>query len=128
MTHYLVDVCHYTHTCPADRAPHVVDTCRTVVEGIPADPCQQPVTVRSGDTTTVLDCRRVLPGDQQCPACRTVITVRRETTIHLGPYAVAVGEAPTGHADDPCRICGEPLAAVLASWGVHILCHRYGRS
>jgi hypothetical protein len=128
VSRYLVDICHYTHTCPAQHTPHVVQTRRTVVEHTPGGPCQQPVTVRSGDHTTAVDCHRLRPSHEHCSACRTVIEVRHETSVDLGAYAVAVGVAPTGHADDPCRICAEPLAAALASWGVHILCHRYGRS
>jgi hypothetical protein len=122
MTVHLVDVRHYTHTCPAHPAPHLVETRRIVVETTPGGRCEKPVTARCGDAAAVLDCHRLLPADRQCPACATTITVRRETTVHLGPYGPAARHAPGGNAASPCTRCARPLAAVLADRGYHVLC------
>jgi hypothetical protein len=97
MTAVQVDVHHYTHTCPAnpDQA-HPYDTRRTIVAVAPGGPCRRPVTVRSGDTTAVVDCGRHAPAEQQCPACRiTVIehTVTFTHTSHHGPQHPATGTA-----------------------------------
>jgi hypothetical protein len=127
VTRFVVDVCHYTHTCPAEDGPHVVETRRTVVEYTPGAPCERPVTIRSGERTVVIGCGEVRPADKQCPACRTTIEVRHETTVHIGPYVKPSCPVPAGFAPDPCHVCDEPLAAALASWRVHVLCHRYGR-
>ncbi len=87
MPAYLVDVHHYTHTCPADRDPHPYDTRRTIVGSTPRQPCQRPVTARSGTTTTVIDCERHHPSDRQCDTCRTTITIRYTTATHTGDVA-----------------------------------------
>jgi hypothetical protein len=85
VTRYTIDVCQYTHTCPADPRPHIIDTRQTVVERADDGPCRRPQTVRSGAVVAAVDCRRVLRTDQQCDACRPVITVRTVTTVDLGP-------------------------------------------
>ena len=62
MSRYLVDVCHYTHTCPAsDAAPHVVDTRRAVVKQSPGG---HQAGTDNGTTTT----RRVT-GQSSWKAC-----------------------------------------------------------
>lgn len=96
MTAVQVDIHHYTHTCPADPEPHPYDTRRTIVAVAPGGLCRNPVTVRSGDTTTVIDCGRHVPREQRCPACRiTVIdhTVTFTHTGHHGPQHPATGIA-----------------------------------
>jgi len=116
---YVVDVCHYTHTCPADPEPHTVDTRQTIVSTVDGGPCRQPQHLASG---VVVDCRRRLPTDRQCPACRPVIVVRSVTVVDWGPEPTPVRPARTGVTTDPCPICGLPLAAVLADLGMHLLC------
>jgi hypothetical protein len=118
----VVDVHDYTHTCPGDPVPHIVDSRRTVVEYIPSGPCLHPVAVRSGARVVDLPCGRVLPVERQCAACRPVVTVRTVTTTHLGPYVRTASTAPSGYAARPCWVCGKPLAAVLAGDGRHLLC------
>jgi hypothetical protein len=84
VTIHLVDIVQYTHTCPADPTPHVVEIRRTVVDVIDGGPCRKPRTVTLGGAAQTIACgRRELPNDQ-CPACRTVITQRRITTIDRG--------------------------------------------
>jgi hypothetical protein len=84
VTTYLVDVHHLTHTCPANPEPHPYDTRRTIVAVFARQPCQRPVTVRSGSTTTVIDCGRHETPDRQCDACRNTIVKRHTTATHTG--------------------------------------------
>jgi hypothetical protein len=98
MTAYQVDVHHLTHTCPADREPHPYDTRRTVVAVAPGGPCRRPVTVRSGDTTTVIDCGRHLPREQQCPACRIIVIEHTVTFTHTGHHGPQHPATHTGNA------------------------------
>jgi hypothetical protein len=97
MTAYLVDVHHLTHTCPANPTePHPYDTRRTIIAVTPSGTCRRPVTVRSGDTTALVDCGRRLPREQRCPACRTTViehTVTFTHTGHHGPQLPTVGNA-----------------------------------
>lgn len=85
MTAYQVDVHHYTHTCPAnpDEA-HPYDTRRTIVAVAPGGPCRNPVTVRSGDTTTLIACGRHVLPEQRCPACRITVIERTVTFTFMG--------------------------------------------
>jgi hypothetical protein len=87
VTIYLVDIDQYTHTCPADPEPHVVDTRRTVVHVTPGGPCRTPVTIRCGTATVTIPCGRHEPAHRQCGACRTIVTERTITTRHLGEVA-----------------------------------------
>lgn len=48
------------------------------------------------------------------------------TTTHTGSAVTGGPSAPAGHADHPCGACGQPLAAVLADYDRHILCHPTG--
>lgn len=120
---YAVDVHYLIHTCPADPEPHPVDTRQQVVHVTPGGPCRTPVTVRCGDTATVIPCGRRKPVKRQCHACRTTVTVHRATTRRLNAQPVHVAPATTGHAPLRCDVCRQPLAAVLAAWGHHVLCH-----
>jgi hypothetical protein len=87
MTAVQVDVHHLTHTCPANPAePHPYDTRRTIVAVAPGGPCRNPVTVRSGDTTAVIDCGRHVPREQRCPACRITVIERTVTFTHTGHH------------------------------------------
>lgn len=125
MTRHLVDVTEYRHTCPGDPAPHVIASARTLIETTPGGPCHSPRTVRSGTTTVTVDCVRLVPPHQQCPACRNTVTIRATTVVDLGPEHPVSHPAPSGnagHAAQPCTVCGKPLAAVLTSWGRHLLC------
>jgi hypothetical protein len=97
MTAVQVDVHHLTHTCPAnpDEA-HPYDTRRTIVAIAPGGPCRNPITIRSGNTTAVIDCGRHVPRDQRCPACRIIVIERTVTfthTGHHGPQHPATGIA-----------------------------------
>ena len=97
MTAHLVDVHHYTHTCPSNPdEPHPYDTRRTVVAINPGGRCRRPVTIRLGDTTAVVDCGRRLPREQRCPACQNTViehTVTFTHTGHHGPQHPAMGTA-----------------------------------
>jgi hypothetical protein len=86
MTIVHIDIHTVTHTCPASRDPHPIDTRRTILLVVDGGPCRRPVTIRSGDTVAVIACRRHLPREQQCPACRTSIIARSYTTTHLGHH------------------------------------------
>lgn len=121
MSDYLIDVTEYVHTCPGDPQPHPVVTSRTVVEQVPGGPCHQPRTVRSGTATVTVDCARLVPAEYQCAACRNTVTVRTITRIDLGAETVTPGPPSSGVAALPCTVCGEPLADVLASSGMHLL-------
>jgi hypothetical protein len=124
MTIYLVDVHVLTHTCPADPEPHPVRTSRTVVHVTPGGPCRTPVTLHCHDATTIqLSCGRREPRERQCDACRTII-IERTVTVEHDPTPVRRGQppAPSGYAKHPCTVCGQPLAAILAPDGHHLLC------
>jgi hypothetical protein len=123
MTAYQVDVHHVTHTCPANQEPHPYDTRRIIVAVAPGGPCRFPVTIRSGDTTTVIACGRHMPRERQCPACRITVIEHAVTVTHIGAHTPASQPMPTGLTAEPCRVCGGPLAAVLADHGTHLLCH-----
>jgi hypothetical protein len=100
MTAVQIDVHHYTHTCPAEPdEPHPYDTRRTIVAVAPGGPCRRPVTVRSGDTTAVIACRRHVPRDQQCPACRITVIEHAVTFTFMGPPRPA---APHHQHRDRC--------------------------
>jgi hypothetical protein len=124
MSIYLVDVHVVTHTCPADPNPHPVHTSRTIVHVTPGGPCRTPITIGCDDGTTMqLPCGRREPRERQCDACRTVVTERTITFEH-DPTPVLRGQplAPSGYAKHPCTVCAQPLAAILAPTGRHILC------
>ena len=122
VSRHLIDVEYYTHTCPADRSPHVVAERRTVVAVTDTGPCTNPLTVRCGPTVAEVDCGRRLPTHRQCPGCRPIVMVGRETTVHLGRETPSACRPPTGLAERPCRLCRHPLAAELADRGRHMLC------
>jgi hypothetical protein len=86
MTAVQVDVHHRTHTCPGDPEPHTYDTRRTVVAVAPGGPCRNPVTVRSGDSSAVIDCGRHVPREQRCPACRITVIEHTVTFTHTGHH------------------------------------------
>nr|WP_221377690.1 hypothetical protein [Actinoplanes polyasparticus] len=87
MTAVQVDVHHHTHTCPANPAePHPYDTRRTIVAIAPSGTCRNPVTVSCGGTTAVIDCRRHVPREQRCPACRITVIERTVTFTHTGHH------------------------------------------
>ncbi|BFU43395.1 hypothetical protein [Krasilnikovia sp. MM14-A1004] len=122
MTAILVDVHHYTHTCPAGPEPHPYDTRRTVIAVNPGGPCRRPVSLRTGHTTVTIACGRRIPREQQCPACRITLIEHTMTFTHTGPHQQATQPMPGGLAAHPCTSCGQPLAAVLAELGRHLLC------
>jgi hypothetical protein len=124
MSRVTVDVHEFTHSCGPDKAPHVYDTRRTVVELEPSRPCLSPVTISAGQSRVVVDCGRARPTYQQCDACRPIVVIRTVTRTHTGPDLAPDRPVPTGLADTPCRVCGQPLAAVLAPAGLHVLCGR----
>jgi hypothetical protein len=93
MPHYVIDVHHYTHTCPADPDPHIVHTRRTIVATEPGGPCPRPVRIHTNAGPVVVACARALPPPQHCPACRLNITIRHTHTTHDGPEVVAPGHA-----------------------------------
>ena len=96
MTATQIDILHLTHTCPANPEPHIYGTYRVVVAIAPGGPCRNPVTVRSGDTTAVIDCRRHLPREQRCPTCQDIVLEHRVTitfTGHHGPQDLLAGTA-----------------------------------
>jgi hypothetical protein len=124
VTIYAVAIVRLTHTCPADPQPHPFDTRRTIVHVTPGGACRQPVTIRCGDIVAVIACGRHRPADQQCGACKTIVvehTITAQFRGHHGAEAL-IPAVPAGHAPDPCRTCGRPLAAVLARQGRHLLC------
>jgi hypothetical protein len=96
MTAVQVDVHHVTHTCPADPESHPYDTRRTIVAIAPGGPCRRPVTIRSGDTTAVIDCGRHVSREQRCPACPITVIEHAVTftfTGHHGPQHSIIGNA-----------------------------------
>lgn len=126
MNIYRVDEHHLLHTCPVDDQPHSVQIRRTIVGVIRDDrPCLAPI--HTGPDSVPVRCSQQERADRQCDHCRTVIVTGTITTEHLGhegpdgPGHNAI--APTGLAPDPCTVCGEPLAAVLANHGRHICCY-----
>ncbi|GAA2510895.1 hypothetical protein [Pilimelia columellifera] len=121
MTITTIDRHHTVHACTGDP----VDTATTVVHTVDGGPCHQPVTIRAGSTLAVVSCGRVKPAAQQCHPCRPIVVVREVTyevidcdTLH-GQHTTTVA---TGHSTHPCRICDQPLSAILAGLGRHILC------
>lgn len=120
MSIYTIDVHHRVHTCPGNPDPHPYDTRQTIVTVTPGGPCQAPVTIRSGDTVTTVDCRLHTPADRQCGPCRTTTWTRTTTITDLGfQHPTGITPAANGLAADPCPICHTPVAAFL---GVHLLC------
>lgn len=122
MSIYRVDEHHRTHTCPADPDPHPVDITRVIVHITEGRPCLAPVVIRCGDRTVSIPCGRHEPAHRQCSACRTVVTVGTITVEHLGA-AESCPPAITRTEPTTCSVCGEPLAAILAERGTHLLCH-----
>ncbi len=100
MSIYAVEVFHLIHTCPADLDPHPVDTRRRIVHVTPGGACLTPVTIRCGNTTTVIDCGRHEPAERQCANCRTIVRVLKVTSRDLGYQGPALvqpvlfGEVP----------------------------------
>jgi hypothetical protein len=84
VTIHIVDLVQYTHTCPADPHPHVVEIVRTLVDVIDGGPCRTPITYRLDGQIHTIACGRGRMSDDQCPACRIVVTQRRLTTIDRG--------------------------------------------
>jgi hypothetical protein len=122
VTIHNIDLCHVTHTCPADEQPHPIDIRRRVYHVTPGGPCRNPSTIRSGSTTAVIPCGRHEPTERQCAACRTVVIERTITTRHTGRTETDTPSVPSGLAPDPCQTCRHPLAAILATHGRHLLC------
>jgi hypothetical protein len=122
MSIYRVDEHHRTHTCPADPEPHPIDITRVVVHITDGRPCLTPVVIRCGNRTVSLPCGRHEPTHRQCDTCRPVITIGTVTVEHLGSAETC--QPTTAHrAPATCDTCGEPLDAILADWGTHLLCH-----
>ena len=86
MTAVQVEVHHFTHTCPANPEPHPYDTRRIIIAIARGGPCRRPVTVRSGDATTVIACGRHVPREQRCPACRITVIEHTVTFTHIGHH------------------------------------------
>ena len=87
MTALQVDVHYLTHTCPANPdEPHPYDTRRAIVAVAPGGKCRRPVTIRSGDTTAVIDCGDHLPHEQRCRACRTTVIEHAITVTFMGHH------------------------------------------
>lgn len=74
MTFYVVDLDETWHRCPVDPDGHPWHTTRTIAAVIDGGPCRTPVTITCGDTTTTIECGRVLPAPRQCGSCRIVVT------------------------------------------------------
>jgi hypothetical protein len=120
---YRVDEHHKMHTCPADPDPHPVDIRRTIVHVTDPQPCLTPTYDSIG---APVECSRYEIRDRQCDHCRTVITIGTITVEHLdNPRTASLIPGLSGLASDPCTVCGDPLAAVLADHGRHIGCHPY---
>ena len=122
MTIYAIHVHEVTHTCPGDPEPHPFDIRRRVIHTTPGGPCRTPVTVHVGATIAVVPCGLRYPAHRQCGACRVIVTVLQTTAEHHGPAPHHVPPGPTGLAPHPCVACRQPLAAVLAPTGHHVLC------
>ncbi|GGJ88851.1 hypothetical protein GCM10010123_18060 [Pilimelia anulata] len=121
MTIATIDQLRLVHACTGDA----VVTENLVIHVTDGGPCQQPVTLRDGHTTTVIDCARRLPNDEQCRACRPIIVLRDTFTAVYDCDTLTgyhPGTLPDATADTTCRVCGDPLTAVLASAGRHLLC------
>jgi hypothetical protein len=120
VTVYAIAEHHLVHTCPANPQPHAVDIQRGIIHAAPGRPCQQPVTIRIGNTTAVIPCGRHETSARQCGACRPLITIVQVTMTDLG-YQAGTGQqsAPTGLHPDPCPVCGLRVAAILPR---HLLC------
>ncbi|GAA1028503.1 hypothetical protein GCM10009557_13770 [Virgisporangium ochraceum] len=132
MNIYRIDEHHVLHRCPIDEQPHVIDIRRTIVHVTDTGPCLTPVTIgHDTGTTSTVACGRHEPHERQCDNCRTVITTGTITTSYLlgitRPTPATETVATSGLAPDPCPVCGEPLAAVLAARGRHLGCHRSSR-
>jgi hypothetical protein len=113
-----VDLQIYTHTCPGNPEPHVVQTHRTVVHEIDGGPCRKPFGVD-------LACGRVLPPARQCRACRTHIIIRNTTTVDLGFQCPPRTPPPARQANAP-QPGGRPVIsstlditpqALITAWG-----------
>lgn len=125
-----VDERHYTHTCPADLQPHVIDVVRTVVGCTDPQPCLTPHTVADGiGGTSTVDCHLYELPQRRCGNCRQVVVTRSITVTDLGHDDPDCHPAASGGiAPDPCTMCGKPLAAILADLGRHLGCTRLRRS
>ena len=122
MTIYRVDEHALTHTCPGNPESHPYNTVRTLVSAIPGPPCLTPVTIRCADTVVTLPCSRRLPHDRQCKNCRPILTIGQSSSHYTGYDDPVPATVPGGLAAEPCTACGEPLAAILARHGRHLLC------
>jgi hypothetical protein len=121
VSHYVIDVHHRTHTDPVSGQARVFDTRRTVVTVEPGGPCTRPARIAVNGRTVTVACARAVPAGQQCPACRTTITVRHVQTTDLGPI-VSITLAPSGRLKHLCTVCALPVDAVLAATNRHLLC------
>ncbi|AEV87189.1 hypothetical protein ACWT_6175 [Actinoplanes sp. SE50] len=86
MTFVHVDIHHITHTCPANPELHPFDTRRTIVATVDGGPCRNPISIRCGDKTAVIDCGRHEPHHRQCPACRITVIERHITSTFVGHH------------------------------------------
>ena len=96
MTIHIVDIVQYTHSCPADPESHVVETVRTLIDTIDGGPCRTPITYRLDGRIHTIACGRRRMSDDQCPACRIVVTQRSLTTVdrgYQGPTTTGCGTA-----------------------------------
>jgi hypothetical protein len=122
VSHYVIDVHHRTHTDPVSGQARVFDTRRTVVTVEPGGPCTRPARIAVNGRTVTVACARAVPAGQQCPACRTTITVRHVQTTNLGPITPTV-PGPSGRLERLCTVCALPVDAALAATNRHLLCH-----
>jgi hypothetical protein len=98
VTIHVVDIVQYTHTCHADPASHVVDIHRTLIDVIDGGPCRTPTSYRLDGRIHTIPCGRRVPSDDQCPACRIIVTQRTITSIHRGHQDSHPASPDTGAA------------------------------
>ena len=121
MSHYVIDVHHYSHTDPVTGQARTFDTRRTVVAVEPGGPCTRPVTITLNGRMVVVACARAVPGPRQCSACRTTITIRHTRTSDCASIT-PLPPAPTGRLKHLCTVCAMPVDAVLGATNRHLFC------
>ena len=67
-------------------------------------------------TVTTALCAALVPPSRALARHFGVIDEPGHRKVHGQPM-------PTRLAAQPCRVCGQPLAAVLTDRGTHLLCH-----
>src|SRR5689334_10663988 len=79
-----VDLYETWHSCPANPEPHAFTRSHSIIDITPGGPCRTPVTVRVGNVAREIDCRRHVPTERQCVACKTLFIVRKTVHTDLG--------------------------------------------